>query len=169
MGSCKVLQRTKTQVTKKKKLNNPDTRLTRLLPPSPAWAWSSCLTRIPTPTGSWRLGSTLRGQCYKTFYDCSLRMFTISLSSIVWCLWIWLGAYHGAELKCASLKHSSLLRTFVNYGRKKLYNIGPRTRPYAKRCVGSSTRCSSAPSTGASNKWRRHQTLKSKFHLRMIS
>jgi hypothetical protein len=23
-------------------------------------------------------------------------------------------------------KHSSLLRTFVNYGHKKLYNIGPR-------------------------------------------
>ncbi len=24
-------------------------------------------------------------------------------------------------------KHSSLLRTFVNYGRKKFYNIGPRS------------------------------------------
>ena len=25
-----------------------------------------------------------------------------------------------------SYKHSSLLQKFVNYGRKKLYNIGPR-------------------------------------------
>ncbi len=30
-----------------------------------------------------------------------------------------------AECHGASLKHSSLLQTFVNYGHKKFYNIGP--------------------------------------------
>jgi hypothetical protein len=35
---------------------------------------------------------------------------------------------HLARLgKFAMVKHSSLLRTFVNYGRKKFYNIRPRT------------------------------------------
>ncbi len=29
-------------------------------------------------------------------------------------------------------KHSSLLRTFINYGRKKFYNIGPRGLHYKK-------------------------------------
>jgi hypothetical protein len=29
--------------------------------------------------------------------------------------------------KACQDKHSSLLRTFVNYGRKKFYNIGPET------------------------------------------
>jgi hypothetical protein len=32
-------------------------------------------------------------------------------------------------VKACQNKHSSLLRTFVNYGCKKFYNIGARARP----------------------------------------
>ncbi len=68
------------------------------------------------------------------------------LLKLVYCLWVWPGAYTRVEhLKGASLgkvlaissnirkgwkclqgkKHSTLLQTVVNYGRKKFYDIIP--------------------------------------------
>ena len=71
----------------------------------------------------------------------------VSLSSLAYCLWARPGAYPSAskrfvnragscftnkhETKVERLvrdKHSSLLRTFVNYGHKKFYNFGSRRR-----------------------------------------
>ncbi len=96
-----------------------------------------------------KLCSTISwGQCYKTFYDrYKLDCLSLaSLSSFVNCLWARPGAYPRVQnLKVSSIgvgscftnkyqtrlerlsrdKHSGLLRTFVNYVRKKFYNIGP--------------------------------------------
>ncbi len=95
-----------------------------------------------------------QGQCYKTLYGHNLRIFVISQTASSWqafpdqsniC-----GQGKEPTLKCItrkglhsgrfwpyqqtlyeagrldSDKHSSLLQKFVNYGRKTVYNIGPR-------------------------------------------
>ncbi len=104
-----------------------------------------------------------RAQCYKTFYVRNLRKFVISQSVCLWQAFTAqpnvcqkCGAYpSGAPKRRSSLgqtlsithkrytrleslargKHSNLLRTFVNYGRKKFYNIGPSSKsPQIKQC-----------------------------------
>jgi hypothetical protein len=41
------------------------------------------------------------------------------------CSWLYSEALDEAGIALAKDKQSSLLRTFVNYGHKKFYNIGP--------------------------------------------
>ncbi len=74
-----------------------------------------------------------RGQCYKTFYSCKLRIFTISscvplasLSRIVKCLWTRQGAYLRVEptLPTYTILSWKGFRE-MNKARKKFYNIGP--------------------------------------------
>jgi hypothetical protein len=54
------------------------------------------------------------GQCYKPFYGRNLRIF-VRRKSV--CPWQAFSAYYN--------KHSSLMRKYVNYSRKKFYNIRP--------------------------------------------
>ncbi len=75
------------------------------------WAWAHCYkTFFP-------LSMSLRGlaQCYKKIVR-NLRIFVINQSVCPL-----------QTFQAQSNKHSSLVRKFVNYGPKKLYNIGPST------------------------------------------
>ncbi len=58
-----------------------------------------------------------RGQCYNTFYIRNLQIFVLSYSIRTW-----------KAFQAWFNKHSSLVWKFVNYGRKKYYNIGPRSQ-----------------------------------------
>ncbi len=95
-----------------------------------------------------------RSQCYKTLYVCNLRMILISQSvcplqafpaqsnicgvehhsRVGSCL----NHKHQTRLeRLARDKHSSLLGSFVNYGRKKLYNIDTRLETAGAKRVSS--------------------------------
>ncbi len=52
-------------------------------------------------------------------------------------------------------KHSSLLRTFVNYGRKKFYNIGPMASKTKKKVFMTPTKCHCLKTDAGQNKLQR--------------